>query len=476
MRLTQNGSHLETARLLCMFLLAPVLLAALVFIPGGRLGPGGQVAFAAQSGLTSGLTPGSADGTRGEITGTAAPRFLPADIFYDSSCADCGPYLDAEIIPAFRGAGVTEIRIHDIRMEREAARAWVALNEELGVPLEHRDHLAVFHGAGLILQGHVPGWAVREVLVSSTRPARLLLHSSGGHGTGHEVLFWDFEHSPETIGSVEGVKNYFRRTPGIPASSIRAGLPEVLNGSRDGTSGPAGTTGLGESGKRLSSGLVLSAGLLDGLNPCAFAVFLFLLAFLWVSRKAARRQVMLAAIYITSIFAVYFLVGMGLLRGFSWLGQTHWLARATAGGSFVFGLLGVVGYFRPGLARWRPGLSPATWDRIRANLVRGAFPTTLAAGVLVGLCTLPCSGFIYVAVAALLAVEGSRGSGLFHLALYNLAYITPLLVIAGLSLNRGTSRLLARLEREHHRLFHLAANISLMVIALALWRWMGHAG
>ena len=68
----------------------------------------------------------------------------------------------------------------------------------------------------------------------------------------------------------------------------------------------------------------------------------------------------------------------------------------------------------------------------------------LGAGVLVGICTVPCSGAIYLDIVAVLNASGGGSTGLALLALYNLAYITPLVILLVAVSDR---RVLGRLGR-----------------------------
>jgi cytochrome c biogenesis protein CcdA len=52
-----------------------------------------------------------------------------------------------------------------------------------------------------------------------------------------------------------------------------------------------------------------------------------------------------------------------------------------------------------------------------------------AAGVLVGLCTVPCSGAIYLAVLGLLARQATYLSGLGYLVPYHVVFVAPLVAM-----------------------------------------------
>jgi cytochrome c biogenesis protein CcdA len=75
---------------------------------------------------------------------------------------------------------------------------------------------------------------------------------------------------------------------------------------------------------------------------------------------------------------------------------------------------------------------------------RGGLGGMLLAGVLVGICTVPCSGAIYLDIVAVLNASGGGPAGLALLALYNLAYIAPLVALLAVVSNR---RMLGRIGR-----------------------------
>jgi cytochrome c-type biogenesis protein len=73
----------------------------------------------------------------------------------------------------------------------------------------------------------------------------------------------------------------------------------------------------------------------------------------------------------------------------------------------------------------------------------------LGGGVLIGLCTVPCSGAVYLGVVALLGAGGTVAAGLGGLALYNLAYITPLVALLVLASRPGLIRVVNRWHLRH---------------------------
>ena len=64
---------------------------------------------------------------------------------------------------------------------------------------------------------------------------------------------------------------------------------------------------------RASASLVL-AGLVDGINPCAFATIIFLLSYLQVTRRRPVEIAQVGLSFIIGVFITYFLLGLGLVE------------------------------------------------------------------------------------------------------------------------------------------------------------------
>ena len=70
---------------------------------------------------------------------------------------------------------------------------------------------------------------------------------------------------------------------------------------------------------------IVGAGLVDGINPCAFAVIVFFISFLTVYKYTRREILVVGSAYCFAVFVAYVLIGLGLfqflyaMRGFYWL-------------------------------------------------------------------------------------------------------------------------------------------------------------
>jgi len=96
-------------------------------------------------------------------------------------------------------------------------------------------------------------------------------------------------------------------------------------------------------------------------------------------------------------------------------------------------------------------------------------PTALfGGGVLIGLCTVPCSGAVYLGVVALLGASGTVAAGLGGLVLYNLAYIAPLVVLLVLASRPGLIRVINRWHLEHAGGTKLLLAIVVLLLGFAI--------
>ncbi|MCG2677698.1 hypothetical protein L6386_03990, partial [bacterium] len=60
---------------------------------------------------------------------------------------------------------------------------------------------------------------------------------------------------------------------------------------------------------------ILAAGLIDGVNPCAFATIVFLITYLTLIVKRKRKEILFTGLSFTfGVFLAYLLIGLGLLK------------------------------------------------------------------------------------------------------------------------------------------------------------------
>lgn len=185
--------------------------------------------------------------------------------------------------------------------------------------------------------------------------------------------------------------------------------------------------GLKDSSK-ITVPLIIGAGLIDGVNPCAFAVLIFLLTFLIEVSSTKKRMVKSGIAYTFAVYVTYFVAGIGLLSAIQLTGISRIILIIASLFAIFAGIINVKDYFwyGKGFSLKIPEGKKKVIERWthRANI-----PAALVLGFLVSMFELPCTGGVYLAILALLANTGTRAAAIPHLLLYNLMFILPLIVI-----------------------------------------------
>ena len=190
---------------------------------------------------------------------------------------------------------------------------------------------------------------------------------------------------------------------------------------------------------------VIAAGLLDGINPCAFTTLIFLVSALAVAGKSRRQVLILGLFYSASVFVTYFLIGLGFLSAVryaqSFVLLAHIIRWALVAALAVFAGLSSYDYVqlrRGKTAKVVLQLPSALKKRIHASIrsrARSAalVGSALALGFLVTLFELACTGQVYLPTIVYALRTGKQLSSYAYLLLYNLGFIAPLLAVFALS-------------------------------------------
>lgn len=226
---------------------------------------------------------------------------------------------------------------------------------------------------------------------------------------------------------------------------------------------------------RITLPTVIIAGLVDGINPCAFTVLLLFITALPATLQAGQQSVNAArvrligmgSIYIGAIFFTYLALGVGLLKTMDFFTQQHAPARFGALLAILFGLWMIKDYFLPD-AGWRLQAPSRVGAIARQAARRATFPALIAGGFLIGLCTVPCSGAVYLGVLSLLALQPTALLGYSYLVLYNVIFVLPLVAILVAASARPTLNRLAHWNLHHKEWVRLALGSGVVVMGLLI--------
>ncbi|WP_084609703.1 glutaredoxin family protein [Archangium violaceum] len=190
-------------------------------------------------------------------------------------------------------------------------------------------------------------------------------------------------------------------------------------------------------------------GLLDGFNPCAMWVLLFLLSLL-VNLRSRRKMLAVAGTFVLTSGLVYFAFMAAWLNVFLYLGLSRITQVVLGGVALVIGALNMKDFLAfkhgPSLSipeSAKPGLYARVRRLLQARSLLPAMGGVVALAFLVNLVELACTAGLPAIYTELLVLQHLPGWRYYaYLALYNVAYI----------LDDSVMVLLAVVTLGHHKL------------------------
>ncbi|NWF94500.1 MAG: hypothetical protein HXY46_16515 [Syntrophaceae bacterium] len=210
---------------------------------------------------------------------------------------------------------------------------------------------------------------------------------------------------------------------------------------------------------------VLSAGLIDGLNPCAFATLIFFISYLTMVGRKRKEILWVGTGFSGAVFFTYLLIGFGILSFVQHLSFLPLFSKIlyliTITIALVLGIIGLYDYVQ--LKRGRPfdmklqlpdflkkrihwAIRTRSGD-LMTNKETGYIRYLLAAavpGVVISILEFTCTGQVYLPTILFVTnIPSLRASAVSYLISYNVMFIVPLLAIFGVVYWGVTSEQLA---------------------------------
>ena len=221
---------------------------------------------------------------------------------------------------------------------------------------------------------------------------------------------------------------------------------------------------------------IVSAGLTDGINPCAFTVIVFFITFLSLQGYKKRELIIIGLAFIFAVFITYLAIGLGLfsflyrIRGFWLISRIFNLTVGIL--SIILGILAVYDFFKfkrtaqtEGLLLQLPqavknqihSLIGLHYRRTKEEGARILKPhilrlalSALIVGFLVSILEAVCTGQVYLpTITFVLKITRFKLQALGYLILYNIMFIVPLFIIFLFALLGVTSEQFSRILRKH---------------------------
>ncbi len=232
------------------------------------------------------------------------------------------------------------------------------------------------------------------------------------------------------------------------------------------TGGSGGAIGAAEAASKLKGLPVILAGLVDSINPCAFATIVFFLSYMSLVLKKSRLEVFLAGVvFIIGVYVTYFFIGIGIFSAV--LGLTDILKYSKilylAIGIFVLylaarhiyeaALLKKTGNMDDDEVKMKlPGWIRRSIEKLITRLTGLKFilPFVFLLAVIITLLELVCTGQVYLpAIIYLTSIPQYRMTAYIYLAFYCFLFVVPLIVIFGMYYFGMTTLALKRFFKDN---------------------------
>lgn len=336
----------------------------------------------------------------------------PRVVVYLSQCPSCpqpfGYDYPAQYVKELRAElyrmGIADVEVR--YLSSTPANELDPLYEELGIPEYMRGPQAVVSvDDRFLFIDFVPAEIIAEFL------------SKALEEHGRTVVYRDLSRNMYTILGEDGSVRQCRILRSIDECTADQGL----------FSSPSGSMLL----------FVVTSGLLDGLNPCAFSILLFFIAVLFASSEVSiektRRGVMVVgSAYVVGLYVAYLAIGLGLMSVLSVLPFSDLFGKAAV----LFVILVGAAIIESSLSRHHEfglGIADPKLEEVKKWIDKFTIPSALVAGSMAGIFEFPCTGGIYLAVLGMLARNTTALQGLAYLLVYNLALVLPLIVLCVLA-------------------------------------------
>ncbi len=229
---------------------------------------------------------------------------------------------------------------------------------------------------------------------------------------------------------------------------------------------------------------VIGAGLLDGVNPCAFATMIFLISYLSVRKRKGPELLATGAAFTLGVFLAYLGVGLGLLRFLTALPILTTIGKWIYGLTLVLCLAlawGSLADYRKARSGQLEDMSLKLPERLRGLIreliregsrARNFVLASLALGFAVSIVELACTGQVYLpTIVFVLGLPEWRARAAMALLAYNVMFIVPLVVIFLMAYYGTTSKQLLDWMDRHAA----AVKLGTAMLFLLMAGWLGYS-
>ncbi|MFO7814367.1 MAG: glutaredoxin domain-containing protein [Halanaerobiales bacterium] len=190
-------------------------------------------------------------------------------------------------------------------------------------------------------------------------------------------------------------------------------------------------------------GAIAISGLIDGINPCAFATIIFFISYLTLINRKGKELLWVGGMFTLAVFLTYFLIGTGALKIVTSLSILPIVRKifvyVMAAVSAILAFISLSDYLKfkktgqpcEATLQLPERMKKMIHSTIRKNVkTRNFIIMAAATGFLVSILELACTGQIYLPTLIFISnVPELRTNALLYLLVYNLMFVIPLIMV-----------------------------------------------
>lgn len=239
-------------------------------------------------------------------------------------------------------------------------------------------------------------------------------------------------------------------------------------------------SGIVERFKNFGVIVVFLAGLVDGVNPCAFATIVFFLSFMTIIGRTKREIIVTGITFVSVLFLVYLLIGLFLYKivGLEFFFSIrHFLYYAIAGLAFVLAVISIIDAIM--LAKGKaekiilrlPKLVKRRIEKtiVKKSKLKNYILSAFISAVVVSFLEFSCTGQIYIPTIFFVSgISTMKLKALWFLILYNLAFVFPIFLLFLLFVIGLSSEKLYAFMRKRTFILKIATAVIFLALAISL--------
>ena len=222
--------------------------------------------------------------------------------------------------------------------------------------------------------------------------------------------------------------------------------------------------------------MIIGAAIADALNICALGILIFLIASVLSKTKRDHKEALKVGLaFIAGIYVMYFLTGVGMfhiLKEFIvGTGTTDLFKKIIGVFALLVGLLNLKDYLSYGSLGFTMEV-PKSWNKTTTKILEGitSIKGAFFAGLVISFFLAPCAVTIYASVVGMMAAMGiSFLLAVLILAVYNLAFVLPMIIVVFL-VYFGVARTggMEMWRQRNKRRMHLLTGIIMCLLGIVL--------